>query len=186
MLLSASEIASAVENKEILIDPFSNSDLRPSSIRIHLGSRAFRLKSPDHQVFRVNKDNPNAVFEPYNFENGSEISISPGEFILVETKESISLPAPYFAFVSTLSSLARIGIDVIQSSFLIQSGYGVNQPSTIALELTSSTIKIAIPIGFPVGQLMISKHCLDSDFKEMERYTHITSLIPDYDHLMTD
>lgn len=171
----------AVRTGKIIIKPLLEENLPPSSIRIHLGRKAYKFRTRTMTRYKVASDHPTKILEPLRLE-GDELVVLPGQFILAESLERISLPFPFLGFVSSLSSLARIGIETTRSSFLIQSGFGGEKPLPLALELHSvAPISVVLPMGFPVAQLMISVHRrLTSRETVASEYGQLESLFPDF------
>ena len=88
MFLSRESILKAVKNGEIGISDFKEENLKPASYSLTLGSI-----------------------------NGKEsLELKPQGFILLETKEKITLNGKYCAILSTPARLAKQGINVTQGS----------------------------------------------------------------------
>ena len=99
MFLSSEQIKKAVKQSRLGIQPFSEKNLKPVSYTFTLGDI---LK------------NPNTGREIRIPEKGYKLP--PGEFIIGQTTEHVKLYGNYICFLSTRSSLAQQGIDVLQSS----------------------------------------------------------------------
>lgn len=184
MFLTGCGIAEAVDQRALVIRPFQRRHLRPLSVRITLGDHAFRLSEHSAGPFRISEDKPEGLLAEYASVGGG-FTLTPSLFILAESAETLSLPYPYFGLLSTLSSLARIGIESIRSSMLVQPGFGVPEAETLALELHSLAPRdLWIPVGFPVAQLMIGRLPNGSSPADAEAsYSSTIGIQPDFSHL---
>jgi len=103
MFLSSEQIKKAIEAGDLIISSFLEDNLKPASYNFTLDSV---LKDPV---------------------SGKEITISeqgyklaPGAFILGRTKETVNLNNKFICILSTRSSLAQKGVDVLQSSTIAE------------------------------------------------------------------
>jgi len=141
MILSDKEILKAIENKEIIIDPFDPSCLGTNSYDVHLGKYLATYKE---RVLDAKKHNPIEVFEIP--EEG--FVLQSGMLYLGVTEEYTethnSVP-----FLEGKSSVGRLGIDIHATA-----GKGdVGFCNTWTLEI-SCTHPVRVYAGMPIGQLI--------------------------------
>ncbi len=101
-------------------------------------------------------------------------SFEPGELYLFQTVEEISISNSIFGFLHTRSSLARLGINSIGSSYYVAPGYGHGVPSSLILEVTSVKTVINLPIEDPIAGLISVRigHAF-ADWPEIYQYISI-------------
>lgn len=95
--LTAREIEQAIEDGDIVLNPFDETNLEPASIDLTLGNEAF-LASDDDKTF---------------LDEGSVLTLPPGEMSLVLTRENLSLGLQYAATIGLRSKFARKGVDLL-------------------------------------------------------------------------
>ena len=113
MILSNVDIKNRIDARHILIEPFAESNTHPASYAFTLGTNLlqpmgndlidFRTRLlPDYQEITMTK-------EGYVLE--------PGELILGQTLEKLTLSPGIAMVIEGRSSLARCGIEVVHSTF---------------------------------------------------------------------
>jgi dCTP deaminase len=110
MILSARAIEEKIHNGEIVITPFDPKNLKSSSYTFTLGKRLRKLKQEQELDLRVDP-----VLEEIPFPEDGFV-LRPGEFILAETAEKVSLNGKVACTLSTRATIAMAGVDVMQSS----------------------------------------------------------------------
>lgn len=119
-ILSDKSIKEKIEKKEIIINPYNEVDVQPSSIDLHLSND---LKTINGESINILDD------EPYN--------LQAGEFILGSTKEWIEIPDDIVATVEGRSSIGRLGITAHITAGYIDPGFKGN----ITLEIANISAK---------------------------------------------
>lgn len=144
MILTDKEILSAIENGEILIEPFQPSCLGTNSYDVHLGKYLATYKD---RVLDAKKHNEITVFE-----------IPEEGFVLEQNTLYLGVTAEYtethttVPFLEGKSSVGRLGIDIHATA-----GKGdVGFCNTWTLEI-SCTQPVRIYAGMPIGQLIYFK-----------------------------
>lgn len=141
MILSDKEILQAIENGEILIEPFDPKCLGTNSYDVHLGKHLATYKD---RVLDAKKHNQIEVFEIP--EDG--FVLEPGTLYLGVTIEYTETHAAV-PFLEGKSSVGRLGIDIHATA-----GKGdVGFCNTWTLEI-SCTQPVRIYAGMPIGQLI--------------------------------
>jgi dCTP deaminase len=119
-MLSNKGILEAIKKNAISVSPFNENSLRPSALIFHLGK--FLLKpvgscvvdvvtgeKPDYHSIELKEHDPHPLY--------------PGSFILGQTMEKISLNSSYSLLIEGRSTLARLGLTVVQTANLVYPGH---------------------------------------------------------------
>lgn len=131
MFLSQEKIKEAVRSGDLSITPFDGQNLK-------LASYTFTLDN----IFVI----PETTEEITVSEEG--YALSPGSFVLGRTKEILNLKNKYVCILSTRGSIAKQGIDALQSSIIAE-------PDTnnhLTLEISNRSTKEVIL--FPNTQIV--------------------------------
>lgn len=130
-----------------------NTDMKfvnPASLNIRLGNTFLKLVGG--QDIRLGEE---VSYKRYVIQDGEEIALEPGEFLLATTKEYIRMPKNCSAFVQGRSSIGRIGL-TIQNAGYIDPGF----EGEITLELMNDGNNlIYLTPGYPVGQMVFFDVC---------------------------
>jgi dCTP deaminase len=144
MILSDKEIMTAINDGDILIEPFDRSCLGTNSYDVHLGKYLANYKDP---VLDAKKHNEINIFEIP--EEG--FVLQPGTLYLGVTMEYTESHAAV-PFLEGKSSVGRLGIDIHATA-----GKGdVGFCNTWTLEI-SCTQPVRVYFGMPIGQLIYFK-----------------------------
>jgi dCTP deaminase len=149
VVLSDRSIKSEIAAGRILIEPFDESLVQPSSVDVRV-DRKFRVfhnaRYPYIDVRRPMDD----LTELIEISGNEPFVLHPGEFVLGQTLETITLPNDIVARLEGKSSLGRLGL-------LIHSTAGFVDPSwegNLTLELSNvANLPITIYHGMPIGQI---------------------------------
>lgn len=98
MFLNKEQIKDLIANKQIIITPFEENNLKAASYTFRLGKIAETKQTE------------------------SEISILPGQFLLLESLEEINFPENMLGILSTRGSIAKQGLDCLLSSTIVEPG----------------------------------------------------------------
>ena len=131
MMFSNEDIKSAIASGELVIDPFRPEFVRAAGLTLHLGAQLLKplpgkvvdVRSgtlPDYATFHISLD------KPYQLE--------PGEFILGHTYQKVSVGAKIGFFIEGRSTLARVGLTIVQTAMLVYPGH---RNRTVTLELAN-------------------------------------------------
>jgi dCTP deaminase len=149
MLLSDRDIADQVKNGRVVLDPFDESMIQPSSIDVRL-DRYFRVFE-NHRYPHIDpaEEQPDLtrLVEP----KGDEpFILHPGEFVLASTYEAVTLPDDVAARLEGKSSLGRLGLLTHSTAGFIDPGF----TGHVTLELSNvATLPIKLWPGMKIGQL---------------------------------
>ena len=149
MLLSDRDIRQEIDNERIVLDPWDEAMVQPSSVDVRL-DRLFRLFD-NHKYPHIDPsiDQPDltrlvevAPDEPF--------VLHPGEFVLGATYEVVTLPDDIAARLEGKSSLGRLGLLTHSTAGFIDPGFSGH----VTLELSNvATLPITLWPGMKIGQL---------------------------------
>ncbi len=117
MVLSDKDILLALRSDEIKIDPFDEALLNPGSYTFALNNVVFKPKWPESIDARM----PELEYEKIVIEE-SGFELSPGEFILAQTWEKVTVSQSIACILDARTTFARIGLNVLQGSTFIEPG----------------------------------------------------------------
>ncbi len=148
MLLSDRDIRAEIDRGRVVLDPYDESMVQPSSVDIRL-DRFFRVFE-NHRYPHIDpaEDQPELTrsVEP----DGDEpFILHPGEFVLGSTYEVITLPNDVAARLEGKSSLGRLGLLTHSTAGFIDPGFSGH----LTLELSNvATLPIKLWPGMKIGQ----------------------------------
>ncbi len=149
MVLSDRTIRQEIESGRIVVDPFDDSLIQPSSIDVRVDSRYRVFHNQRHPYIDVRKpmDDLTELVEA----GGEEpFILHPGEFVLGQTLERVTLPNDLVARLEGKSSLGRLGLLIHSTAGFVDSGFSGN----LTLELSNvANLPITIYEGMPIGQI---------------------------------
>ena len=130
-MLSSEDIKKAIKSGDLVIDPLFKGSIRPAGIRLHLGENLLKplagkvvdVKNgvvPDYQEIKITLDKP--------------YCLEPSEFLLAATYEKVSVGADLGFLIEGRSTLARVGLTVVQTAMLVYPGH---HQRAVTLELAN-------------------------------------------------
>lgn len=131
MMLSSIDIRQAMAAGDLVIDPLFATSIRPAGLTLHLGEHLLKPLggtvvdirkriSPQYQQILITDE------EPYRLE--------PGEFLLGHTLEKVTVGSKLGFFIEGRSTLARLGLTVVQTAMLVDPGH---RGRAVTLELAN-------------------------------------------------
>ncbi len=149
MLLSDRDIRHEVDQKRIVLDPWDEAMVQPSSVDVRL-DRYFRLfDNHKYQHIDPATDQPDLTRLVEVNPNESFV-LHPGEFVLGATFEVVTLPDDVAARLEGKSSLGRLGLLTHSTAGFIDPGFSGH----VTLELSNvATLPITLWPGMKIGQL---------------------------------
>ena len=149
MVLSDRTIKAEVAAGRIVIDPYEEGLIQPSSVDVRV-DRKFRVFRNSRYPYIDVRQPMDDLTELVEIEGQEPFILHPGEFVLGQTLESIALPDDVVARLEGKSSLGRLGL-------LIHSTAGFVDPcfeGNLTLELSNvANLPITIYHGMPIGQI---------------------------------
>jgi dCTP deaminase len=149
VLLSDRDIRAEIDSGRVVLSPYDESMVQPSSIDVRL-DRYFRLfDNHKYPVIDPRQEQPDLT-RLVECERDEPLMLHPGEFVLGSTYEVVTLPDDLAARLEGKSSLGRLGL-------LTHSTAGFIDPEFtghVTLELSNvATLPITLWPGMKIGQL---------------------------------
>ena len=149
MLLSDGDIRAEIEAGRVVLEPYDEAMVQPSSVDVRL-DRFFRVFE-NHRYPHIDpaEDQPELtrLVEP---EQDEPFILHPGEFVLGSTYEVITLPTDVASRLEGKSSLGRLGLLTHSTAGFIDPGFSGH----VTLELSNvATLPIKLWPGMKIGQL---------------------------------
>ncbi len=149
MLLSDRDIRVEIGDKRVVLEPYDEAMIQPSSVDVRL-DRFFRVFE-NHRYPHIDpaEDQPDLTRE-VEPSDGEPFILHPGEFVLGSTYEVITLPDDIAARLEGKSSLGRLGLLTHSTAGFIDPGFSGH----VTLELSNvATLPIKLWSGMKIGQL---------------------------------
>ena len=149
MLLSDRDIRIELDKGRVVVEPYDDSMLQPSSIDFRLDKyfRVFENHRYPHIDPAADQSDLTRVVET---EGEEPFILHPGEFVLGSTLEVVTLPDDLAARVEGKSSLGRLGLLTHATAGFVDPGFSGH----VTLELANvATLPIKLYPGMKIGQL---------------------------------
>lgn len=151
MLLSDRDIAAAIKDGRLGLDPFEPELVQPASIDVRL-DRGFRVFDNQNYTHIDPAKRQDDLTAPLDVDEGRPFVLHPGEFVLASTLEVITLPADLAARLEGKSSLGRLGLLTHSTAGFIDPGFSGH----VTLELSNvANLPITLWPGMKIGQLCL-------------------------------
>jgi dCTP deaminase len=149
VVLSDRTIRREIEDGRIAIDPFDASMVQPSSIDVRV-DRRFRVFHNARYPYIDVRQPMDDLTELVEVGPDERFILHPGEFVLGQTLERVTLPDDLVARLEGKSSLGRLGLLIHSTAGFVDAGFSGN----LTLELSNvANLPITIYHGMPIGQL---------------------------------
>lgn len=161
MILSDKTIKEEIKNGDLVIDPFKEENIQPSSYDVTLAPKFRIFKNLHEPVVDVKSNNIEELTDITEASKEKGIIVHPGEFILGATEEFIEIPDNLVSRLEGRSSLGRLGLVVHSTAGYIDPGF----KGTVTLEISNdSRMPIRLYPGLRVGQLVFSKMTTSAEY----------------------
>lgn len=159
VILSDRSIREALADGRIVIDPFDESMVQPSSVDVRL-DRYFRVfLNHTMPVIDVKRD-LEELTRLVDIDDERAFILHPGEFVLGSTFERIGVPDDMVARIEGKSSLGRLGLLIHSTAGFIDAGFDGH----ITLELSNvANLPITLYPGMKVGQISFLRMTTPAD-----------------------
>jgi dCTP deaminase len=149
VVLSDRTIRAEIDAGRIVVDPFDAQLIQPSSVDVRV-DRRFRVFHNARYPFIDVRQPMDDLTEPVEVEGDQPFILHPGEFVLGQTLERVTLPDDLVARLEGKSSLGRMGLLIHSTAGFVDAGFSGN----LTLELSNvANLPITIYHGMPIGQL---------------------------------
>jgi len=150
LVLSDRTIRSEIKAGRIVIDPFDASLVQPSSVDVRVDSRFRVFHNARYPYIDVRKPMEDLTELVEVQGRDDPFILHPGEFVLGQTLERVTLPNDLVARLEGKSSLGRLGLLIHSTAGFVDSGFSGN----LTLELSNvANLPITIYEGMPIGQI---------------------------------
>jgi dCTP deaminase len=150
MVLSDRTIKEEIAKGRIVIEPLDPGCIQPASIDIHLDKNLLVFKTWRHPFYIDVKQNQQDLTELAETSEDKPFFLSPGEFVLASTVESVTLPDDIVGRLEGKSSLGRIGLLIHSTAGYIDPGWRGH----LTLELSNvSRLPITLYYKMRIGQI---------------------------------
>ncbi len=149
MLLSDRDIRAEIDSGRVVLSPYDEAMVQPSSIDVRL-DRYFRLfDNHKYPVIDPQQEQPDLT-RLVECDPNEPLMLHPGEFVLGSTYEVVTLPDDLAARLEGKSSLGRLGLLTHSTAGFIDPGF----TGHVTLELSNvATLPITLWPGMKIGQL---------------------------------
>ena len=149
MVLSDRTIARLLDEGRILIDPYDESLLQPSSVDVRV-DRFFRVFHNARYPYIDVREPQEDLTELVEIDDERPFILHPGEFVLGSTLERIVLPDDLVARLEGKSSLGRLGLLIHSTAGFIDPGWDGH----VTLELSNvANLPVTIYPEMKIGQI---------------------------------
>ncbi len=156
MILSDRDIATYLDNGDIVIDPLDDLEwqIQPASVDMRLSNEFLVFNPPKMPVIRPSELEMAEYVDEVYVEDDDEFILHPGEFVLGQTKEWVEVPDDLLGEVEGRSSIGRLAIIVHATAGIIDPGYN----GRITLELSNlGKAPVALKPGMRIAQIVFSQ-----------------------------
>jgi dCTP deaminase len=153
-ILTHDVILELIRNGTISIEPFSEEQVGPASVDLHLDNK-FRIFRALSQIHPVNSEaSYEEVTELMEVKEDGHLLLMPGQAVLGITREKITLPDNICGWLEGRSRFARVGLMVHMTASFMQPGISNKQ----VLELNNvGPVPLAIYPGTAVCQFIFEE-----------------------------
>jgi dCTP deaminase len=149
MVLSDRTIREEIEAGRLAFEPYDASMVQPSSVDVRVDGK-FRVFHNGRYPFIDVRQPMDDLTELVEVAEDEPFILHPGEFVLGQTLEQVTLPDDLVARLEGKSSLGRLGLLIHSTAGFVDSGFSGN----LTLELSNvATLPITIYYGMPIGQI---------------------------------
>ena len=149
MVLSDRSIREQLAAGRLVIDPWDEEMLQPSSVDVRVDAD-FRVFHNNRRAHIDVKEPNDDLTEVVSITDGEAFILHPGEFVLGSTLERVALPDDLVARLEGKSSLGRLGLLIHSTAGYVDPGFD----GMITLELSNvARLPISIYPGMPIGQI---------------------------------
>ncbi len=149
MVLSDHTIKAEIAAGRIVIEPFDEEMVQPSSVDVRCDNKFRVFHNARHPYIDVRKPMKDLT-ELVEIKGDDPFILHPGEFVLAQTQERVTVPNDLVARLEGKSSLGRLGLLIHSTAGFVDSGFSGN----LTLELSNvANLPITIYEGMPIGQI---------------------------------
>ncbi len=149
MILSDRTIREEIDAGRIVIDPFDERCIQPSSVDLHVDAQFRVFANSRYPYIDVKQEQPDLT-ELVETKPDEAFILHPGEFVLGSTLERVALPNDLVARLEGKSSLGRLGLLIHSTAGYVDPGWD----GYLTLELSNvANLPITLYPGMKIGQI---------------------------------
>jgi dCTP deaminase len=153
MILSDRSIREQISTGRLVIDPFEDALVQPSSVDLRL-DRSFLIFRNTRRAYLDVKEPADELMERIELDEGEPVVLHPSEFILGSTVERVTIPDDLVGRLEGRSSVGRLGVVIHSTAGYIDPGFS----GQITLEIASlANIPVRLYPGMRIAQISFSK-----------------------------
>lgn len=149
MVLADRDIRKRVRKRDLVIEPFDDNCVQPSSVDLHLGPDFLVFDRHSHTVVDTRKKT-DGMTKRIVVKGDEPLIVHPREFVLGTTVERVKIPTDLVARLEGKSSLGRIGLVIHSTAGYVDPGFA----GQLTLEISNlSSLPIAVYSGMKICQI---------------------------------
>ncbi len=149
MVLSDRTIRAEIEAGRLAFDPYDPRLVQPSSVDVRV-DRRFRVFHNARYPYIDVRQPMEELTELVTVDGDAPFILHPGEFVLGQTLERVTIPDDLVARLEGKSSLGRMGLLIHSTAGFVDAGFEGN----LTLELSNvANLPITIYHAMPIGQI---------------------------------
>ena len=159
MILSDRTIKKEIAAGRIVIEPYEEAAVQPSSVDLRLDHRfiVFRNHTFSHIDVKANLEELTDMVEA---SDDDPFILHPGEFVLGSTAERVAIPADLVGRIEGKSSLGRLGLLIHTTAGFVDAGWD----GQLTLEFSNvASLPITLYPGMKIGQISFIQMTTDAD-----------------------
>jgi len=173
MVLSDRDIRRRIKEKKLVVRPFRDEDVQPSSIDLHLGNE-FLAFDNHSRSFIDTKADVTSLMKKILVKKDEPLMLHPREFVLGTTEEWVELPDDLVGRLEGKSSLGRLGLIIHSTAGYVDPGFAgqltleIYNLANLPIALYSgmkicqfSFVQMTGPAQFPYGHKKLKSHYLN-------------------------
>jgi len=159
MILSDRSLREEIAAGRIVIEPFDDSCVQPSSVDLHLDHRFLVFRN--HAMGHIDvKTDLSALTEQVEAAGDDPFILHPGEFVLGSTSERVTVPDDLVARLEGKSSLGRLGLLIHSTAGYVDAGWD----GQLTLEFSNvANLPITLYPGMKIGQISFMRMTTPAD-----------------------
>ena len=159
VILSDRTIREEVAAGRIIIEPFDDSAVQPSSVDLRL-DKYFRVFRNHTRAIIDVKEDLEDLTEMVEADDDRPFVLHPGEFVLGSTAERVAIPADLVGRIEGKSSLGRLGLLIHTTAGFVDAGWD----GMLTLEFSNvASLPITLYPGMKIGQISFIRMTTDAD-----------------------
>lgn len=150
-MLADRDILVAMKENRFRVEPFTPEQLRPAGLTLTLGAEILRPRP--RPLIDFDSADVTIDYDRTILDGESVFILESGGFALGHTKETVSVGSGLGLLVEGRSTLARVGVSVVQAAMIIDTGHH-DRPITLELS-NAGPSAVALRGGMPIARAIL-------------------------------